>query len=52
MRQSRTALASGRMVEWHFAEEEVADHFREEWDARYPNVVVIYTPPEETEQEP
>ena len=51
-RQSRTAMAQGRMVEWHFAEEEVADHFREEWGADYPNVIVIYTPPEEPEKKP
>jgi hypothetical protein len=51
-RQSRTAMAQGRMVEWHFAEEEVADYFRERWKPKYPNVVVIYTPPEKRVQEP
>jgi hypothetical protein len=43
-RQSKAAGASGRMVEWHFAEEEVAEHFRKRWN--YPNVIVRYTPPE------
>jgi hypothetical protein len=44
--QWRSAAASGRNVEWHFAEEEVADYFRPRW-AKYPNIVVIYTPPED-----
>jgi hypothetical protein len=44
-------MAQGRMVEWHFAEEEVADHFRDEWGQDYPNVIVIYTPPEEPGEE-
>ncbi len=43
-RQSDAANASGRMVEWHFAEQEVADYFRPQWK-RYPNVIVIHTPP-------
>ena len=43
-RQSRSALASGRQVEWHFAEEEVADYFRGRWKERFPNLTVIHTP--------
>jgi hypothetical protein len=45
--QSRSAAASGRNVEWHFAEKEVADYFRPIWANKYPNVIVIYTPPED-----
>jgi hypothetical protein len=44
-RQSKAADASGRMVEWHFAEEEVADYFRSDWERKYKNLKVIYTPP-------
>ncbi len=44
-RQSRSALASGHRVEWHFAEAEVADHFRERWQGRFPNLTLIHTPP-------
>jgi len=43
-RQSRSALASGRQVEWHFAEAEVADHFRKRWQDRFPNLALIHTP--------
>jgi len=43
-RQSNAAMAAGRKVEWHFAEEDVADYFRPKW-SRYMNVTVIYTPP-------
>jgi restriction endonuclease fold toxin 5 of polymorphic toxin system len=44
-RQSDAATASGRSIEWHFAEEDVADYFRGDWECKYPNVKVIYTPP-------
>jgi hypothetical protein len=43
--QSQSGAAVGRIVEWHFAEEPVADVFRkyaEENDLT--NIVVIYTP--------
>lgn len=44
-RQSRAAV--GRQVEWHFAEEDVADHFRRYVEAnrdKLPNIQVFYTP--------
>jgi hypothetical protein len=44
-RQSDAANASGRMVEWHFAEKEVANYFRSDWERKYKNLKVIYTPP-------
>jgi restriction endonuclease fold toxin 5 of polymorphic toxin system len=44
--QWRSAGAAGRKVEWHFAEKEVADYFRPIWANKYPNIIVIYTPPE------
>jgi hypothetical protein len=45
VRQSQAA--AGRMVEWHFAEERVADYYRE-WAAgkHLANIIVIYTPAE------
>ena len=45
--QWTSAAASGRNVEWHFAEKEVADYFRERWKKDHPNIIVIYTPPED-----
>jgi hypothetical protein len=43
-RQSRSALATSRQVEWHFAEEEVANYFRARWQGRFPNLTLIHTP--------
>ena len=43
-RQSRSALASGRQVEWHFADAEVAEHFRKRWEGRFANMTLIHTP--------
>jgi hypothetical protein len=38
--------ATGRMVEWHFAERAVADFFRKfAEDKELTNILVIYTPP-------
>ena len=43
-RQSRSALASGRKVEWHFADAEVAEHFRKRWEGHFANMTLIHTP--------
>ena len=45
-RQSRAALADGgRRIEWHFADVEVMEHFRERWGNQFPNITLIHTPP-------
>jgi hypothetical protein len=41
-RQSRAA--AGRQVEWHFAEEQVADYFRRYAKDKFPNITIYYTP--------
>lgn len=44
-RQSRAAAAANRRSEWYFAEEPVADYFRERWKSRYPDIAVKYVAP-------
>jgi hypothetical protein len=45
MKRQATA-ATGRMVEWHFAEKPVADFFRKFTEKnKLTNIVVIFTPP-------
>jgi hypothetical protein len=45
--QSQSEAAAGRLVEWHFAEEPVADFFRDYAEnSHLPNILVLYTPAE------
>jgi len=46
LNQQNAVAAAGRTVEWHFAEEPVADFFRKFAEERkLTNIVVFYTPP-------
>ncbi|MGB8181182.1 MAG: hypothetical protein WCF13_02320, partial [Stellaceae bacterium] len=42
----QVAAAGGRAIEWHFAEEGVADHMRTLFAKRGFKISVIYTPPQ------
>lgn len=44
--KEQTKAAPDRAINWYFAEEPVADYFREQF-AVYPNVTVIYQPRKE-----
>jgi hypothetical protein len=44
-RQFRAAKAANRPSEWYFAEEPVADHFKERWKGKYSNITVKYVAP-------
>ena len=44
----RQLVASGRIVEWHFAEQSIADYFRNYAERNgLTNIIVIYTPPDQ-----
>lgn len=46
--QAQSGAAAGRIVEWHFAEQPVADFFGEYAKKnRLTNIIVIYTSPDQ-----
>ena len=45
-RQSVAAAKDSRLVEWHVAQEPIADLYRR-YAVRFPNVIVLYDPPRE-----
>jgi hypothetical protein len=43
--RAQSEAATGRAIEWHFAEQPVADYFRKAFaDNNWSNITVIYTP--------
>jgi Restriction endonuclease fold toxin 5 len=43
--QAQSEAAAGRAIEWHFAEQPVADYFRKAFaDEGWSNITVLYTP--------
>jgi hypothetical protein len=45
---AQSGAAVGRIVEWHFAEQSVADYFSNYAEQNgLTNIIVIYTPPDQ-----
>ena len=43
--EKQWAAAAGRQIEWHFAEQPVADYFRQQFsDKGWSNITVLYSP--------
>lgn len=46
--QRQARAAAGRIVEWHFAEQSVADYFSNYAERNgLTNIIAIYTPPDQ-----
>ena len=42
--EAQVRAAKGRPIVWHFANEQIAAHFREIFAERFPSIIVVWTP--------